>query len=219
MKHIKESIIGRRGGSVRIPIVFWNQYDPADMSVVLDVPVETIGKIAQNYGDGDRLLELDTRNLDNIHFLYMSGDSDCVACKDTGCKTLGELRNKFDKEYNGLRASISDIWNQPWKYEIHIGEAYIPIGSVLQPEISPHSVSNPNSGIQVIFHTQAAWDALIEFRWNMPEATSTSGSADSYGYAMLDIKHKKVIESPRGDIKVRIEDFNEFYRRINKYKP
>ena len=132
MKHIKESIIGRRGGSVRIPIVFWNQYDPADMSVVLDVPVETIGKIAQNYGDGDRLLELDTRNLDNIHFLYMSGDSDCVACKDTGCKTLGELRNKFDKEYNGLRASISDIWNQYtserliFRLEVYCSRKYLP---------------------------------------------------------------------------------------------
>jgi len=215
MKSITESIIGRRGGTVRIPIVFWNQYDPADMSVVLDTPVETIGEIAQNYGNEDRLLELDTKNLDNIHFLYMSGDSDSVACKDTGCKTLKELRDKFKRAYNAINATLADVVKYPYKYEIHIGDAYIPIGLILVQEISRPLY---NKDLQYVFNEEAAWNAWIEFIWNMPDATSTSG-VYSYGYAMLDLKNKKVIESPRGyDIEVRIETFDEFCRHNNKYK-
>ena len=217
MKTLSESIIGRKGTYLGgTPVVFWNQYDPADISVVLDMPSDVIDTI-EHSDENDFTIPLDRRDLDDIYILYMSDEPSNVACLSTGCRTLEELRDKFKRAYNMINATIHDIYKYPYRYEIHIGDAYIPIGSILEPEIPFAKSQDPRKPIQDMFDSEAAWNAWIEFIWNMPDATSTSGVC-SYGYDMLDIKHKKVIERPRGSsISVKIETFKEFGKHNERY--
>lgn len=215
MKSLQESIIGRKGTYTRgVPVVFWNKYDPADVSIVLDMPGDVINVIKQS-DDGDCVLEI--RNLNNIHILYMSSEPDCVTILDTKCRLLNEFQNKFKSEYNRVFSGVTvqDFIKSPYKYEIHVGDAYIPIGSVLARDITK-SIPVTHK-IQDVFDSEYAWNAWIEFIWNMPDATSISG-VYSYGYAIVDLGHKIIIESPRGyDINIRMETFKEFGRHNERY--
>lgn len=209
MKTLSESIIGRKGTYMKgMPVVFWNEYDPTDVSIVLDMPGDIVKNIEQSR-NGDYVLEI--KNLNGIHILY-TGEPDCTAIKDTKCRLLNEFQNKFESEYNRVLSGVTvqDILRSPYKYEIHIGDAYVPIGSVLAQEITK-SIPVTHK-IQDVFNPEDAWNAWIEFIWNMPDATSTTGPY-SFGYAIVDMGHKKVIESPRGYIHIRIETFKEFEQR------
>lgn len=215
MKTLSESIIGRKGSYLGgTPVVFWNEYDPANVSIVLDMPRDVIEIIEQS-DEKDYTLKI--RNLNSIHILYMSDEPSSVAILDTKCRLLNEFQNKFESEYNRVLSGITvqDILKSPYKYEIHIGDAYIPIGSILAPEI-PKSIPITHK-IQDVFDPEGAWNAWIEFIWNMPDATSITGPF-SFGYAIVDLGHKKVIESPRGSsISVKIETFKEFGRHNERY--
>ena len=214
MKTLSESIIGRRGTYLGgTPVVFWNEYDPADVSIVLDMPRDVISVIEQS-DEKDYTLEI--KNLNSIHVLYMSDEPDCVAIKDTKCRLLNEFQNKFESEYNRVLSGVTvqDFIKSSYKYEIHVGDAYIPIGSVLAREITK-SIPITHKILDV-FDSIKAWEAWIEFIWNMPDATSITGPY-SFGYAIVDLGHKKVLESSRSDITVRIETFKEFGRHNERY--
>jgi len=217
MKTLSESIIGRKdsymGGT---PVVFWNQYDPADVSIVLDMPRDVIETIEQS-DEKDYIIEI--KNLNSIHILYMSDEPSCVAILDTKCRLLNEFQNKFESEYNRVLSGVTvqDILKSPYKYEIHVGDAYIPIGGVLAQEIREITKSLQTRKMLDVFDPEAAWNAWIEFIWNMPDATSITGPY-SFGYAIVDLGHKKVIESPRGSsISVKIKTFKEFGRHNERY--
>lgn len=212
MKTLSESIIGRKG-TYGVPVVFWNEYNPADVSIVLDMPRDVI-KVIEQSDEKDYTLEI--RNLNSIHILYMY-EPDCVAIKDTKCRLLNEFQNKFESEYNRVLSGVTvqDFIKSSYNYEIHVGDAYIPIRSVLAREITK-SIPITHK-IQDVFDSNAAWNAWIEFIWDMPDATSITGPY-SFGYAIVDLGHKKVIESPRGSsISVKIETFKEFGRHNERY--
>lgn len=213
MKTLSESIIGRRGVG-GTPVVFWNEYDPADVSIVLDMPRDVIEVIEQS-DEKDYTLEI--RNLSSIHILYMSDEPSCVSILDTKCRLLNEFQNKFKSEYNRVFSGVTvqDFIKSSYKYEIHVGDAYIPIGSVLAREITKFIPITHK--IQDVFDSEYAWNAWIEFIWNMPDATAITGPY-SFGYAIVDLGHKKVIESPRGSsISVKIETFKEFGQHNERY--
>jgi len=215
MKTLYESIIGRKGSYLGgVPVVFWNKYDPTDISIVIDMPRNVIGVIEQS-DEGDCILEI--KNLNSIHILYMSGEPGCTAILDTKCRLLNEFQNKFESEYNRVLSGVTvqDFIKSYYKYELHVGDAYIPIGSILVREITK-SIPRTHK-ILDIFDPDYAWNAWTEFIWNMPDATSTTGPY-SFGYAIVDLGHKKIIESPRGyNINIRMETFKEFGRHNERY--